>query len=280
MSADQPQTRRFAARPLRLAACALSAAILVTLGALPLASGAAASEVLKLVVSPSSLSLAKAATPPAFTVNVSGRASKAVDVAIYSQLVELLSCASTAGVEMTRKGASQLQPVPATPGHPQRFPANPVNFKGSFDWHGEVVVSTGTAPRGTYPVCGYMLAAGAPSSSKPLALAAASSRSPDPRLRARKAFFAGEDVEVHELPLSAMRWRQEGPTRGPLGSPSVVSAAARARSLSGDERGDGADLRGSEGLGEGGHALAALSDLVDQVAVGGGLVVEIRAFPP
>ena len=62
---------------------------------------------------------------------------------------------------------------PATPGHPQHFPGNPVNFKGSFDWHGEIVVFTGTAPRGKYKVCGYMLAAKAPSSRKPLALAAA-----------------------------------------------------------------------------------------------------------
>jgi hypothetical protein len=173
MSADQAATRGFAAPPSRLASCAISVALLLTLGAAPLASGAAASEVLKLVVSPSSLSLAKVAIPPAFTVNVSGHSTKAVDVAIYYRLVRLPSCASTAGAEMTRKGSSQLQPVPATPGHPQHFPGNPVNFKGSFDWHGEIVVFTGTAPRGKYKVCGYMLAAKAPSSSKPLALAAA-----------------------------------------------------------------------------------------------------------
>jgi hypothetical protein len=174
LNPDQTLIGRFAPRPLRLATWAISAALLLTLGSVPLAAGSAASEVLTLSVSPSSLGLAKAAVPPAFTVNVSGHASKAVDVAIYYQLVKVPSCASTAGAEMTRKGASQLQPVPATPGHPQHFPANPVNFKGSFDWHGEVVVFTGTAPRGTYKACGYMLAAGAPSSSKPLAIAAAS----------------------------------------------------------------------------------------------------------
>jgi len=174
MSADQRPTGRFAARPLGLATFAVSAAALLTLGAVPLASGATASEVLELAIQPSSLSLAKAAIPPAFTVNVSGHATKAVDVAIYYQLVKLPSCASTAGAEMTRKGSTQLQPVPATPGHPQHFPANPVNFRGSFDWHGEIVVFPGTAPRGSYRACAYMLVAGAPSSSKPLAIAAAS----------------------------------------------------------------------------------------------------------
>jgi hypothetical protein len=174
MSTDQTPIRRFAARPLRLATWAISAALLFTLGPVPLASGSAASEALRLSVTPSSLSLAKAAVPPAFTVNVSGHSSKPVDLAVYYQLVKLPSCASTAGAEMTRKGASQLQPVPPTPGHPQHFPANPANFKGTFDWHGEVVVFPGTAPRGAYKACGYMLAAGAPSSSKPLAIAAAS----------------------------------------------------------------------------------------------------------
>ncbi len=174
MSADQIPRRACPERRRRLARYAISASLLLAAGGAPLASGAAASVALKLVVSPSSLSLAQAALPPAFTVNVSGHSSKAVDVAIYYQLVKLRSCASTAAGEMTRKGASQLQPVPATPGHPQHFPANPVNFKGSFDWHGEIVVFGGTAPAGSYKACGYMLAAGAPSSSKPLVIAAAS----------------------------------------------------------------------------------------------------------
>ncbi len=174
MRADETPRRACCAQRGRLARYAISAALLLAAGAVPLASGASASEALKLAVSPSSLSLVQAAEPPAFTVNVSGHSSKAVDVAIYYQLVKLRSCASTAAAEMTRKGASQLQPVPATPGHPQHFPANPADFKGSFDWHGEIVVFTGTAAAGSYKACGYMLAAGTPSSSKPLVIVAAS----------------------------------------------------------------------------------------------------------
>jgi hypothetical protein len=126
---------------------------------------AAAAEQLKIVVSPASLSPA-AAENEGFTVTVSGTSSKHADMAVYYQLNALKSCASTAGKEMTRKGDSQLVPIPGTPSDPQVFPANPDNFHGAFDWHGEVKVFAGEAGPGTYLLCGYL--APKDSSGKPL----------------------------------------------------------------------------------------------------------------
>jgi|HubBroStandDraft_2_1064218.scaffolds.fasta_scaffold01886_2 hypothetical protein len=57
---------------------------------------------------------------------------------------------------MVRKGVSQFEPIPATATEPQHFPANPVDFRGSFDWHGTITVFSGTAGPGTYLVCGYL----------------------------------------------------------------------------------------------------------------------------
>jgi hypothetical protein len=126
---------------------------------------ALAAEQLKIAVSPASLSLA-AAESEGFTVTVSGTSSKRADLAVFYQLNAQKSCAATGGQEMTRKGDSQFVPVPATPGHPQLFPANPSNFHGAFNWHGELKVFSGEAGPGTYLLCGYL--APKDSSGKPL----------------------------------------------------------------------------------------------------------------
>jgi len=157
----------------RLTRSAAAAAVcLAALAASPAAGGAASAEHVKIVVSPSSLSRSAAANP-GFAVTVSGDSSVHAFQALNYQLVRSMPCAASAGAEMTRKGASQLEPVPATPGHPQRFPSNPANFIGPFDWHGVVVVFSGTAGPGSYRVCGYLGAAAATSLAKPISTASA-----------------------------------------------------------------------------------------------------------
>jgi hypothetical protein len=126
---------------------------------------AAAAERLKIAVSPASLSVA-AAESEGFTVTVSGTSSKHADLAVFYQLNAQKSCAATGGQEMTRKGDSQLEPIPATAADPQRFPTNPGNFHGAFDWRGELKVFSGEAGPGTYLLCGYL--APKDSSGKPL----------------------------------------------------------------------------------------------------------------
>ncbi|MGD0453934.1 MAG: hypothetical protein ABSB69_10090 [Solirubrobacteraceae bacterium] len=128
----------------------LTAAVLLSAAA-----SASAAEQLKLVVSPLALSLASAESE-GFTVNVSGSSSKHAALTVFYQLGTHAQCAATGGKEMVRKGVSQLQPIPATPSAPQRFPANPSNFHGSFDWHGTITVFKGTAGPGSYLVCGYL----------------------------------------------------------------------------------------------------------------------------
>ena len=135
----------------RRAALTLLAAIALVLCS---ASIAAAAEQLKIAVSPASLSLS-AAENEGFTVTVSGTSSKRADMAVYYQL-DKKSCAATGGREATRKGDSQLVPIPGTPSDPQLFPANPVNFRGAFNWHGELKVFSGEAGPGTYLLCGYL----------------------------------------------------------------------------------------------------------------------------
>jgi hypothetical protein len=132
--------------------------------------GAQASEQLKIAVTPASLTLT-AAESEGFAVTVSGSSSKHADMAVFYQLNAQKSCAPTAGKEMTRKGDSQFEPVPATPSHPQHFPSNPSNFHGSFNWYGELKVFSGQAPAGTYLMCGYL--AREDSSGKPLLKASA-----------------------------------------------------------------------------------------------------------
>lgn len=97
---------------------------------------------------------------------VSGTSSKRADMAVYYQLNARRSCAATGGQEATRKGDSQLVPIPGTPSDPQLFPANPVNFHGAFDWQGELKVFSGEAGPGTYLLCGYLMPKD--SSGKPL----------------------------------------------------------------------------------------------------------------
>jgi hypothetical protein len=126
---------------------------------------ASAAEQLKIVVSPASLSLT-AAENEGFAVTVSGTSGKHASMSVYYQLNAQKSCASTAGKEMTRKGDSQFVPIPGTPSDPQLYPANPDNFHGAFDWHGEVKVFSGEAGTGTYLLCGYL--APTDSSGKPL----------------------------------------------------------------------------------------------------------------
>jgi hypothetical protein len=87
-------------------------------------------------------------------------------MAVYYQLKAQKSCAATGGQEATRKGDSQLVPIPGTPSDPQLFPRNPVNFRGAFNWHGELKVFSGEAGPGTYLLCGYL--APEDSSGKPL----------------------------------------------------------------------------------------------------------------
>lgn len=126
---------------------------------------AAAAEQIKIVVSPASLSLA-AAENEGFTVTVSGTSSKHAEMAVFYQLNAQKSCAASGAKEMTRKGDSELEPIPGTPSDPQLFPANPVNFHGAFNWHGELKVFSGEAGPGTYLLCGYL--APKDSSGKPL----------------------------------------------------------------------------------------------------------------
>lgn len=149
----------------RLARCL--AVTLLTAAAIVLCSAAvaAAAEQLKIAVSPASLGLA-AAESEGFTVTVSGTSSKHASLSVFYQLNAQKSCAATGGQEMTRKGDSQFEPVPGTPSDPQRFPANPSNFHGAFDWHGELKVFSGEAGVGTYLLCGYL--APKDSSGKPL----------------------------------------------------------------------------------------------------------------
>jgi hypothetical protein len=126
---------------------------------------AAAAEQLKIVLAPASLSLS-AAESEGFTVTVSGTSGKRADMAVYYQLNARKSCAATPGQEATRKGDSELVPIPGTPSDPQLFPSNPVNFRGAFNWHGELKVFSGEAGPGTYLLCGYL--APGDSSGKPL----------------------------------------------------------------------------------------------------------------
>jgi hypothetical protein len=105
------------------------------------AASASAAEQLKLVVTPPTQSLASAESE-GFTVNVSGSSGRHAAMTVFYQQV--------------RKGVSQFEPIPATPSDPQRFPANPSNFHGAFDWHGTINVFSGEAGAGTYLVCGYL----------------------------------------------------------------------------------------------------------------------------
>ncbi|HTC61174.1 MAG TPA: hypothetical protein VK691_13820 [Solirubrobacteraceae bacterium] len=116
---------------------------------------AAATEQLKIVVAPASLSLT-AAENEGFTVTVSGTSSKRAEMAVYYQLNAQKSCAATTAQEIARKGDSELEPIPGTPSDPQVFPKNPANFRGVFDWHGELKVFSGEAGPGTYLLCGYL----------------------------------------------------------------------------------------------------------------------------
>jgi hypothetical protein len=149
-------------RSVRRVAVTLLCAATVVLSS---AAVAAAAEQMKIVVTPASLSLT-AAENEGFTVTVSGTSSKHADMTVYYQLRAQRSCAATAGKEMTRKGDSQFVPIPGTPSDPQVFPANPDNFHGAFDWHGEVKVFSGEAGPGTYLLCGYL--GSKDSSGKPL----------------------------------------------------------------------------------------------------------------
>ncbi len=126
---------------------------------------ASAAEQMKIAVSPASLSLS-AAENEGFAVTVSGTSSKHADMAVFYQLNAQNACAATGGKEMTRKGDSQFVPIPGTPSDPQLFPANPDNFHGAFNWHGELKVFSGEAGPGTYLLCGYL--APKDSSGKPL----------------------------------------------------------------------------------------------------------------
>lgn len=134
----------------RVAMTLLCSTVIVLCGA----AVAAAAEQLKIVLTPASLSLS-AAENEGFTVTVSGTSGKRADMAVYYQL-DRKSCAATGGQEATRKGDSQLVPIPGTPSDPQVFPRNPVNFRGAFDWHGELKVFSGEAGPGTYLLCGYL----------------------------------------------------------------------------------------------------------------------------
>jgi hypothetical protein len=155
----RPDGNRYIARRLAVTLLTTTAIVLCT------AAMAAAAEQLKIAIAPASLSLA-AAENEGFTVTVSGTSSKRADLAVYYQLNAQKSCAATAGKEMTRKGDSQFVPIPGTPSDPQLFPANPSNFHGAFDWHGELKVFSGEAGAGTYLLCGYL--APKDSSGKPL----------------------------------------------------------------------------------------------------------------
>lgn len=126
---------------------------------------AAAAEQLKIVVAPASLSLS-AAENEGFTVTVSGTSSKRAEMSVYYQLNAQKSCAATTRQEIARKGDSELEPIPGTPSDPQVFPKNPANFRGAFNWHGELKVFSGEAGPGTYLLCGYLTPEG--SSGKPL----------------------------------------------------------------------------------------------------------------
>jgi hypothetical protein len=119
------------------------------------AASASAAEQLKLAVTPTTLSLASAESE-GFMVTVSGSASKHAAMTVFYQLGTQAPCAATGGKEQVRKGVSQFEPIPATPSDPQRFPANPSNFHGAFDWHGTINVFSGEAGAGTYLVCGYL----------------------------------------------------------------------------------------------------------------------------
>jgi hypothetical protein len=139
----------------RLACRAAMTLIMATAIVLCTVAMAMAAEQLKIAVNPASLSLA-AAENEGFTVTVSGTSSKHVDMAVFYQLNAQKTCAATGGREMTRKGDSQLVPIPGTPSDPQLFPANPDNFHGAFNWHGELKVFSGEVGPGTYLLCGYL----------------------------------------------------------------------------------------------------------------------------
>jgi hypothetical protein len=116
---------------------------------------APAAERMKVTVTPASLSLS-AAENEGFAVTVSGTSTNRASMAVFYQLNSQHSCARTGGKEMTRKGDSELEPIPGTSTAPQLFPANPVNFHGAFDWHGELKIFGGEAGPGTYLLCGYL----------------------------------------------------------------------------------------------------------------------------
>jgi hypothetical protein len=143
-SRDRRLVRRVAVSLLCATAIVLCSAVVAT-----------AAEQLKIAVTPASLSLS-AAENEGFTVTVSGTSSKRAEMAVYYQLNARKSCAATTGQEMTRKGDSELEPIPGTPSDPQLFPRNPSNFRGAFDWHGELKVFSGEAGPGTYLLCGYL----------------------------------------------------------------------------------------------------------------------------
>jgi len=119
------------------------------------AATASAAEQLKIVVAPASLSLS-AAENEGFTVTVSGTSGKRAEMSVYYQLNAQKSCAATTAQEIARKGDSELEPIPGTPSDPQLFPRNPANFRGAFNWHGELKVFSGEAGPGTYLLCGYL----------------------------------------------------------------------------------------------------------------------------
>ncbi len=114
-----------------------------------------AAEQLKIAVTPVSLGLS-AAENEGFTVTVSGTSSKRAEMSVYYQLNAQKSCATTTAREIARKGDSELEPIPGTPSDPQLFPRNPANFRGAFNWHGELKVFSGEAGPGTYLLCGYL----------------------------------------------------------------------------------------------------------------------------
>jgi hypothetical protein len=122
-------------------------------------------------VRPHMLSLG-AASSTGFTVTVAGRVKSPSSLSVYWQSVPDELCAKRAGNEMTRPGASQLLPVPATPSAPQIYPANPNRFTSSYHWHGVVVVAP-SAASGRYRVCAYLGKAGASSLAPPAATATA-----------------------------------------------------------------------------------------------------------
>ncbi len=135
----------------RVSVTLLTATAIVLCGA----AVAAAAEQLKIAVTPASLSLF-AAENEGFTVTVSGTSSKRAEMSVYYQLNAQKSCAATTAQEIARKGDSELEPIPGTPTDPQLFPRNPANFRGAFNWHGELKVFSGEAGPGTYLLCGYL----------------------------------------------------------------------------------------------------------------------------